>query len=183
MAVKATIYKAAINVSDIDRGYYAEHALTVACHPSETVERMMLRILAFACNAHERLAFGADIGDTDEPALWKRDLTGAIEQWIELGNPGEKNILRACGRAKEVIIYCSGRSTETWWKQTAQQIARAGNLSVFEISSRSAQELAALAERTMKLHCMIQDGDVTMGNDQALVQVEITALKKAESKE
>jgi uncharacterized protein YaeQ len=178
MAIKPTIYKAALDVSDIDRGYYAEHALTVACHPSETTERMMLRILAFALNADERLAFGVDIGDTDEPALWKHDLTGAIEQWIEIGQPDDKKILKACGRAKEVIVYSSGRSPELWWNQIAPQLERAKNLSVFAVSVSSAQELAALAERTMKLHFMIHDGEVSFGNETRVVNVELTALRK-----
>lgn len=179
MAIKPTIYKATLDISDIDRGYYAEHSLTVACHPSETTERMMLRILAFALNADDRLAFGVDIGDTDEPALWKHDLTGAIEQWIEIGQPDEKKILKACGRANEVIIYSCGRSPELWWNQIAPLLERAKNLSVSGISAASAQDLAALAERTMKLHFMIHDGEISMGNENHEVQVEMMTLRSS----
>jgi uncharacterized protein YaeQ len=179
MAIKPTIYKATIDISDIDRGYYAEHSLTIACHPSETTERMMLRILAFAHNADERLAFGVDIGDTDEPSLWKHDLTGAIEQWIEIGQPDDRRILKACGRAKEVIVYSSGRATDPWWNEIAPKLERAKNLSVFGITDSSAKKLATLAERTMKLHFMIQDGEVSMGNEDKVVTVEITALKSS----
>ncbi|HEY1405000.1 MAG TPA: YaeQ family protein [Spirochaetota bacterium] len=178
MALKPTIYKALLDISDIDRGYYAEHSLTVACHPSETTERMMMRILAFACNAHERLTFGADIGDTDEPALWRRDLTGAIEQWIEIGQPDGKKILKACGRAGDVIIYSYGRSPELWWNQIASSCERAKNLSVYGITDSSAADCARLAERTMKLHCMIQDGEVSMGNESTVVNVEMMTLRK-----
>jgi len=178
MAIKPTIYKANLDISDIDRRYYAEHSLTVACHPSETTERMMLRILVFALNADERLAFGADIGDTDEPALWKHDLTGAIEQWIEIGQPDEKKILKICGRANEVIVYSFGRSPELWWNQIAPKLERVKNLSVFGISSASAQELSTLAERTMKLHFMIHDGEVSIGNEDNVVNVEMTALRQ-----
>jgi uncharacterized protein YaeQ len=179
VAIKPTIYKASIDISDIDRGYYAEHSLTVACHPSETTERMMLRILAFACNAHERLAFGVDIGDTDEPALWRHDLTGAIEQWIEIGQPDDKKILKACGRSNEVIIYSCGRATDVWWNQIAPQLVRAKNISAYGISAESAKQLSELAERTMKLHCMIQDGEVSMGNEKLVVNIEMETLRKS----
>lgn len=177
MAVKPTIYKASIDISDIDRGYYAEHSLTVACHPSETTERMMLRILAFACNAHERLAFGADIGDTDEPALWRHDLTGSIEQWIEIGQPDEKRIMKACGRSDEVIVYSFGRASELWWNQAAPQLERAKNLSVFSVSASSAEELSRLAERTMKLHCLIQDGEISFGNETTEIIIGMSLLR------
>lgn len=164
MAIKPTIYKASLDISDIDRGYYATHQLTVACHPSETVERMMLRILAFAVNAGERLEFGADIGDTDEPALWEKDLTGQIKLWIELGTPDERKLLRACGRADKVIVYSYGRATAPWWNTVKSNLERAGNLYVYEIPGEMLDEISPLAERTMKLHCVIQDGDVSFGN-------------------
>ena len=99
MALKSTIYKAALSVSDMDRGYYADHTLTIACHPSETAERMMVRALAFALNAHEYLTFGKGLSDVEEPDLWEKDLTGAIAHWIEAGQPDDKRILKACGRA------------------------------------------------------------------------------------
>ena len=105
MALKSTIFKASLSISDMDRNYYADHALTIACHPSETAERMMVRVLAFALNAHEYLGFGKGISDVDEPDLWQKDLTGAIDHWIEAGQPDEKRILKACGRAVRVSIY------------------------------------------------------------------------------
>ena len=108
MALKATIFKADLSIADMDRNYYADHALTLARHPSETDERMMVRLAAFALNAHERLAFGGGISTEDEPALWRRDLTGAIEQWIDVGLPEARDLRRACGRASEVIVYAYG---------------------------------------------------------------------------
>lgn len=177
MAIKPTIYKASLDISDIDRGYYAEHQLTIACHPSETTERMMLRILAFAFNAHERLAFGVDIGDTDEPALLQRDLTGAIELWIEIGQPADKRILKACGRSEKVIVYAYGRSVELWWNQTAPLLERATNISVYSISEKTAGDLAGLVERTMKLHLLVQDGETTLGNENRIVHVDQKTLR------
>ena len=110
MALKATIFKADLHIADMARNYYAEHALTVARHPSETDERMMARILAFALNADERLAFGKGLSDADEPDLWQKDLTGAIEHWIEVGQPDEKRLLRACGRAARARVPGAARS-------------------------------------------------------------------------
>ena len=112
MALKATICKASLQVADVDRNYYAEHALTVARHPSETDERMMARLLALALNAHERLTFCKGLSDTDEPDLWQKDLTGAIEHWIEVGQPDDKRLLRACGRAEKVTVYAYGNRAE-----------------------------------------------------------------------
>ena len=109
MALKATIFKVGLQVADMERGYYGDHALTVARHPSETDERMMLRVLAFALHAGPDLAFGKGLSTDDEPDLWQRDLTGAIALWIDVGQPDEKLLRRACGRAREVVVYAYGR--------------------------------------------------------------------------
>ena len=113
MALSSTICKATLQIADTDRNYYADHALTIARHPSETDERMMMRLLAFALNAHEHLAFGRGLS-TDEPDLWQKDLTGAIVHWIEVGQPDEKSLLRACGRAERVTVYSYGNRAELW---------------------------------------------------------------------
>jgi uncharacterized protein YaeQ len=108
MALKATIFKAELSVADIDRGVYRDHALTIARHPSETDERMMVRLLAFALHADERLEFGRGLSAEDEPDLSRRDLTGTLEQWIEVGLPDEREVRKACGRAREVFVYAYG---------------------------------------------------------------------------
>ena len=120
MAMKSTICKAVLDVSDVDRNYYAEHALTIARHPSETDERMMMRLIAFALNAHEHLTFGKGLAEDDAPDLWHKDLTGAIAHWIEVGQPDDKTLLRAAGRAARVTVYayrsgpsCGGRRSPT----------------------------------------------------------------------
>lgn len=162
MALKSVIYKATLQVADMDRHYYADHALNIACHPSETLQRMMVRILVFALNAHEQLEFGKGISDTDEPDLWQKDLTGAIDKWIEVGQPDERRILKACGRAAEVMVYAYGSSADIWWKQIAGKLARAKNLSVLKIAPDTAEALERLCERTMQLQVTIQDGEVWM---------------------
>lgn len=161
MAVNATTYKIELSISDMDRGYYATHALTVARHPSETEERLMVRLLAFALYADERLQFGKGISSDDEPDLWRKDLTGEIDEWIELGNPDEQRIRKACGRARHVVIVnYGGRSADIWWEKNRAALTRLKNLTVIDIPATAVTALAALAERTMRLQCMIQDRQV-----------------------
>ena len=125
MALKSTIFKATLQISDLDRPYYQTHTLTIAQHPSETDERMMVRILAYALNADEALSFGKGISNDEEPALWRKDLTGAIETWIEVGLPDEKLLRRACGQAQQVVVYTyGGRAADLWWEQNRNKLAR-----------------------------------------------------------
>src|SRR6185436_13552241 len=105
MALKSTVFRAELAVADIDRGYYADHPLVLARHPSETDERMMVRLLAFALHADPLLAFGKGLSTDEEPDLWRRDLTGAIGLWIDVGRPDERRVKKACGRADQVIVY------------------------------------------------------------------------------
>ena len=179
MAVKATILKAELQVSDMDRHYYAAHSLTLAQHPSETEERVMARLLAFALNASEDLAFGRGISTDDEPDLWRRDLTGQVELWIEVGQPDEQRIRKACGRAREVRVYCfSGRSADIWWKKNADALERCGNLQVFDIPTEASQQLAAMASRNMRLQCLVQDSQVQVLDETGGgVTVDVVRLK------
>ena len=182
MAVKATIYKVELEVSDIDRGYYASHSLTLALHPSETEERLMVRLLAFALNAGPQLAFGRGISTDDEPDLWARDLTGQVDLWIEIGQPDESRLRKACGRAGEVRVYCfSGRSAAIWWQKNAEALGRLSNLQVFEVPAEASERLAALAARNMQLQCLVQEGAVQVMDVQASVDFELVKLHPAGS--
>lgn len=177
MAPNATIFKATLHIADMDRHYYEDHAVTLARHPSETDERMMIRLLAFALHAHEALAFGRGIGTEDEPALWQKDLTCAIDLWIEVGEPDEKVIRQACGRAQQVVVYpYGGRGADRWWEKTRTALSRCTNLTVISIPQDESRALARLAQRSMDLHCSIQDGQILMGNGTDAVQVELTTL-------
>ena len=163
MAPKATVVKAELQVTDMDRHYYASHNLTLAQHPSETVERLMVRLLAFALHADERLEFGRGLSDEDEPALWRRDYTGAIEQWIELGQPDESRIRKACGRAQQVVVVnYGGRAADVWWDRNAATLARLKNLTVLDLDAASVDAVAALFDRGMRLTAMIQDGELQL---------------------
>lgn len=161
MALGATIYKTELHVSDIDRHYYGSHTLTIARHPSETAERMMVRLIAFSLHAQENLAFTKGISDADEPDIWLKDLTGAIDLWIEVGQPTEARILKACGRAKQVVVYChNGHGSKLWWGAAANKLARARNLSVFFLPPDPIRLLATEVKRQMVLHVNIQQQDV-----------------------
>ncbi|MEO8203270.1 MAG: YaeQ family protein [Betaproteobacteria bacterium] len=182
MALKATIFRAELGIADMERNYYATHALTLARHPSENDERMMVRLLAFALNAHEALAFGASIGSDDEPDLWRKDLTGAIQLWVDVGLPDEKRIRRACGRSRRVVVYSYGRGADLWWKQSSESLARSGNLDVIDLPQAATQAMAKLADRNMKLDCTIQDGQVWLASERDSVAVEATSRLRASAR-
>ena len=163
MALKATVVKAELQVSDMDRHYYASHNLTLAQHPSETDERLMVRLLAFALNADERLEFGKGLSSDDEPDLWRRDYTGDIELWIDLGQPDESRIRKACGRSQQVLVVnYGGRAADIWWDKNAVGLGRLKNLSVIDIDPASVEAVGAMLERGMRLTAMIQDGELQL---------------------
>jgi uncharacterized protein YaeQ len=180
LALKSTVFKADLHISDMDRHYYQSHALTLAQHPSETEQRVMMRLLVFALHAHEALEFGKGLS-SEEPDLWRRDLTGQIELWIEIGQPDEADIRRACGRAEQVFVYSySGNSAQIWWEKIGATLARCKNLTVIDVPPTSSKALAALAQRGLQLQCLIQDGQVQIIVGDAIVPVElVTRLSPA----
>ncbi|ASK35759.1 YaeQ family protein [Alloalcanivorax mobilis] len=178
MALKATIHKAELTISDMDRDYYATHALTVALHPSETEARMMLRLMAFALHANQDLAFTRGISSGDEPDLWQRNPDGTLAHWIELGQPDEKRLRKACGLARQVTLYCYGRQAPmVWWQSHGNALARLDNLCVRHVTDASEQALAALVSRQMRLNALIQDGQLWFGDDAHNVAVELENWK------
>ena len=179
MALKATIYKADLQIADMDRHVYGDHALTIARHPSETDERMMVRVLAYALYAQDGIAFTKGLFDVDEPEVWVKNLAGEITLWIDLGQPDDARIRRACSRADQVVVLCYSSSCEVWWKQIASKLTRFSNLTVLQLPADTAQALAALAERSMRLQCMVQDGEIWINTDTASVPVKLATLQAA----
>ena len=166
MAPKATVYKAELQVSDMDRHYYASHALTLAQHPSETDQRLMARLLAFALFADERLEFGRGLSTDEDPDLWRRSYTGEIEQWIDLGQPDESDVRKACGRAREVVLVTySGNGADIWWNKNGGALARLKNLRVFDFDTAAIDDATRLLNRNMRLTAMIQDGELQLLSD------------------
>lgn len=161
MALSSTIFKANLQISDMDRHYYDEHQLTLARHPSETDERMMVRLLAFALHADEYLYFSKGLCDDEEPALWQKSLSEEIELWIDVGLPDERRIRKACSRSAKVCLYLyGGRNADLWWQRNTTKLNRFTNLSVIEIPEVASKELTSLVQRSMQLQCTIQDGEV-----------------------
>ncbi|HJV72490.1 YaeQ family protein [Ideonella sp.] len=183
MALKSTVFKAQLQIADMDRALYADHALTLARHPSETDERMMMRLLAFALAVpadtdRGALEFAAGLSDTDEPDLWQKDLTGALVQWIEVGQPDDRRLAKACGRAERVRIWSYSNSTPIWWNGIEGKVSRLANLEVWQVPAAESQALAALAERSMQLQVTVQEGHVWVGNGRDSVALEPRALKE-----
>ncbi|WP_027017022.1 YaeQ family protein [Comamonas composti] len=181
MAIKSTIFKAHVSIADIDHGYYADHNLTLARHPSETDERMMVRLVALALNAHQlndmchgdgTLAFGAGLSDPDDPDVSLTDFTGAKRLWIEVGQPEEKPISKACSKSDAVVLYPFSHAAEVWWKGMEGKLARLDKLQVWRLPSETSQALAALAERSMQLQATIQEGALTLSSNLGTVFVE-----------
>ena len=166
MAPKATVLRAELQVSDMDRHVYGTFPLTVAQHPSETGQRVMVRILAFALHADERLEFGRGLSNEEEPDLWLRDYTGDIDLWIDLGHPDESRVKKACGRAREVVVVnYGGRASDLWWERAVPTLRRLDNLSVIDVPAEGVDHLAAMHQRAMQLNCMLQDGEVHVMGD------------------
>ena len=184
MALKATIHKAQIQLADIDRGVYGDHALTIARHPSETDERMMMRVLAYALHTPASdddgaLELAKSLWDVDEPDLWQKDLTGQIVHWIDVGQPDERRILRASPRAGRVTVLSFAGSTPVWWNGIADRIGRARNVAVWRIDAAQSQALAALAGRSMQLQISVHDGTVYVSEGGRAVEITPQALKRA----
>lgn len=186
MALKSTIFKANIQVADIDHGYYADHALTLARHPSETDERMMVRLAALARNAHMlqtvcngdgTLAFGAGLSDPQDPDVYLRDFTGRTRLWVEVGQPEDKPLAKACGKADEVHVYCFHHAAEVWWRGIEGKLVRLQNLQVHRVTTPASQALAALAQRSMQLQATIQENGLTISDGAHSVEVEMLRWK------
>ena len=181
MATKSTIFKASLQIADIDHNYYADHALTLARHPSETDERMMVRLCALALQAHQlqtvcggdgTLAFGAGLSDPDEPDVWLRDFTGLTRLWIEVGQPEDKPLSKACNKADAVVLYAFSNAADIWWRGIESKLTRLRNLQVWRLPVGAAQELSPLAQRSMNLQATVQEGALMLGNGVHNVHIE-----------
>jgi uncharacterized protein YaeQ len=183
MALKATIFKASLQIADMDRNVYADHAVTIARHPSETDERMMIRLLALALHlpgdtTQGTLEFGKGLWDTDEPDLWHKDLTGQIVHWIEVGQPDEKRLMKAAGRAERVTVISFSASTPIWWNGLRTKLTRARNLQAWQVDTTQSQALAQLAQRSMQLQVTVQDGAVWIGDGTQTVELAPQRLER-----
>jgi uncharacterized protein YaeQ len=184
MALKSTIFKAQLQIADMDRSVYADHALTLARHPSENDERMMMRLLAFALcvpadDLRGRLEFTAGLSDTEVPDLWQKDLTGELLQWVEVGQPDDRRLAKACSRTERVTLFAYGSSTPIWWQALAPKVARLDRLTVWQVPAEASKALAGLAQRSMQLQVTVQDGQIWVGDGSETVDFEPRRLMPA----
>ena len=176
MALKATIYKADLNIANMDTHQYGDYQLTMALHPSETIERLMVRILAYARFADDALEFTKDLFETDEPALWQKDLTGQLIKWIEVGSPDEDKVKKASARCKHIAVICYGSQADDWWQRNSK-IKTLSNVEVWQIAAQSSQALEQLCERTMQLQLNVMDGEWTLLSDKGQVDIQWQQLQ------
>ncbi|WP_312269884.1 YaeQ family protein [Pseudescherichia sp.] len=175
MALKATIYKATVNVADLDRNQFLDATLTLARHPSETQERMMLRLLAWIKFANERLQFTRGLSAEDEPEAWLRNDHLGIDLWIELGLPEERRIKKACTHSKEVALFTyNSRAAQVWWQQNQSKLAGFSNLSIWYLDDEQLAQLSAFASRTMALQATIQDGAIWLSDAENNLEIHLT---------
>lgn len=184
MALKSTIFKAQLQIADMDRSVYADHALTLARHPSENDERMMMRVLAFALcvpadDLRGRLEFTAGLSDTEVPDLWQKDLTGELLQWVEVGQPDDRRLAKACSRAARVTLFAFGSSTPIWWQALAPKVSRLDRLTVWQVPAEASKALAGLAQRSMQLQVTVQDGQIWLSDGRDTVDFEPRRLMPA----
>ncbi len=183
MAIKATVFKASLQIADMERSLYATHQVTLPRQPSETDERLMMRLLAFALNVpaddHDgALLFGKGMSDTDEPDIWQHSLDNRLRHWIEVGQPAdERRLTKACGRADRVTLYAYSSATPVWWGGLKNKLARLSNLWVWQIPAEQSQALAALVARSMQLQVTVQDGQIWVGDAQRSVEIHPIALQ------
>lgn len=172
MAVKTTPYEVEIDISDMERNYYRTHRFTLQRGPNETEEKLMVRVLAFACQAEDGLVFG---DSQDEPTVCKRDSSGAIENWIDVGEVDDKRLLRACGAARQVVVYSAASSAQGWWNQVGPKVNR-DNLTVYHLRGVPTSGIGRLADRNMKLHCMIQDGQIWLTGNEDTIELALDKI-------
>ncbi len=178
MALKATIFKANIALADMDRNYYDTLQLTIAKHPSENEQRMMVRLMAYILNAHQDLQFGKGVSDENEAAIWQINYSDEINLWIELGQLDEKRLKKACHRAQKVKLYCYGTSVESWWSQNEVALNQYHRLTIEQFSQSTCDALVKLASKTMDFQCSIQDGQLWLTSGAETLLIETNILKQ-----
>ena len=163
MAENATIYRFTIDLTDLDRNVYEKLSVHVALHPSETLERMAMRVLAYCLNYDEQLSFTKGLSSDSEPDLWHKSYSDEIELWLELGLPDAKRIKKACSQSKQVKLYAyGGQGVNNWWDSIKKDVCKQGNITIYRFDLEPVENFAKGIARTTSLSCMIQDGSINL---------------------
>lgn len=174
MAAGSSIYKASINLANLNTNYYEDLSLTIAMHPSENEVRMMYRLLAYLYSAHERLEFADGLGNPDLPDIWQKDLRGDIEHWVDLGQPDEKRIKKASSRSEKVSIFTYTPSKAlTWFDKIKSKVKTNKKLNIYHFTEIENGPIEILAKRSLNLSCVIEDKHIYLSNDDIRVQIDI----------
>ena len=177
MALNATIYRYGIDLSDMNRHVYESLSVHVALHPSETVERMCARVLAYAIHYQEGLEFTKGLSTDDEPDLWVRNYSDEIEHWIELGKPDPKRLRKALGRSKQLTVYSyGGQDVDQWLDSVKKDASVRGRISIVRLDREALDEFSGLIERTMQLGIMIQDDVVHLSFKDQMIDFKLVNL-------
>lgn len=176
MALRPTIYKLSISLSDIDKNHYDQLTLTVAQHPSETLERMFVRILTYCSNVSSGLNFTAGLSTPDEPDIVETDLQGRIMHWIDVGEPAFERIKKASRIAQTLSIYSFNKKSDTWWQQERLFFDKL-NINVNQFEWLQIQALASLVERTMELSITISENTFFVASAKGNVEADCINLK------
>jgi uncharacterized protein YaeQ len=172
MALKSTILKLHLSLSDMDRHVYQDISLTLAQHPSETEQRLMIRILAYALQFQEYLEFTKGLSADDEPEIWVKNFSEEIELWVELGLPEEKRLKKACNRSKQVVLYTYGENTQSvWWQKNQQKLSSYTNLTIYSLAFEVTHQMAKMVDRSMNLTVTVQDGEIWLSNEQTSIHI------------
>ncbi len=177
MALKSTIYKVNVELANMDQHYYDSLQLTIARHPSETEQRLIIRIICYILNAHPDLKFGKGISNEEEATIWQINYSNEIDLWIELGQLDEKRLKKACNKAKKVKLYCYGTSTDIWWSQIKSKVNKLDYLSVEKFDHSITDSLIKLISKTMEFQCSIQDGQLWLSSENETLLIETEKLK------
>ncbi|WP_375748562.1 YaeQ family protein [Vibrio sp. HN007] len=176
MALKPTIYKFRISLSDMNREYYDSLSLTVAQHPSENTTRMMARVLAYCLNADPDLAFTKGLSTIEEPDIWQKTPDNQVSCWIEVGEPDSERVKKASRIADKVSIYSFNRKGDIWWQQSKSKLDF-NNVSLFQFSPDAIQQLSTMVTRTSELSVMISGNSLFVSTSSGECEVEVVTLK------
>lgn len=179
MALGATVCKAFVDISDIDRGFYDSRTLTIAQHPSETPARMMLRLMAWILFAGDKTEFGRGLSTEGEPDVFETNDAGDISRWIEVGCPDIKTLRRAAGKSEDVVVIAYDEARiEPWWHARKGDLSKIDKLSVRWISDEDLEKIAAMAARNMKFAATLQDGVIWIADESRNIEIEIKTLMR-----
>jgi uncharacterized protein YaeQ len=160
MARGATIYRLQLELSHVDRNIYGEMQLTVARHPSETMARTVARLLAYGLRYDEGLEFGRGISATDEPDLWRREGDGRVIEWIEVGQPDAKRLIKASRHSGCCQLFTFGPAAEHWRQTQLATMKAPANLGVARIADDFLDAVAETCDRQLRWSMTVTEGTI-----------------------